>query len=138
MEFSKLIPELIVSNIDKSLHFYLNVIGFKARYERLEEKFAFVEFEGSQIMLLQDNASMHSRTGDLSYPRGQGVNFSIATLDISSVAQKLAAINRPLRIPVREQWHRQNDVLLGERQLWVMDPDGYLLRFVQSIGRKAV
>jgi lactoylglutathione lyase len=138
MEFSKLIPELIVSNIDKSLDFYLNVIGFAACYERPEEKFAFIEFEGSQIMLLQDNASMHSRTGDLNYPRGKGVNFSIDTQDISPIAKKLAIAGHPLRIPVREQWHRKDDVLLGERQLWVMDPDGYLLRFVQSLGRKPI
>jgi lactoylglutathione lyase len=136
MEFSQLIPELIVSSIDKSLDFYLNGVGFKTSYQRSEEKFAFIEFEGSQMMLLEDNENRHSRTGDLSYPRGQGVNFSIATLDINSISKKLATIGHPLRIPIREQWHRKNDELLGERQLWVMDPDGYLLRFVQSIGHK--
>jgi lactoylglutathione lyase len=138
MEFSQLIPELILSSIDKSLDFYLNVVGFTACYERPEEKFAFIEFEGSQMMLLEDNENMHSRTGELNYPRGQGVNFSIATQDLGPIVQKLTAIGHPLRIPMRERWHRKEDVLLGQKQLWVMDPDGYLLRFVQSIGHKPV
>ena len=138
MEFNKLYPELIVSNIDRSLHFYRDVLGFSVEYERPEEKFAFLTFEGSQLMLLQDNESPHSRTGALEYPRGQGVNFSMSTSDLAPLARALGASRHPLRIPIREQWHRQDDVLHGEKQLWVMDPDGYLLRFIQNIGTRPV
>ena len=55
MKFSPLYPELLVSNIDKSLKFYRDVLKFKLEYERPEEKFAFLSLQGAQIMLLQDN-----------------------------------------------------------------------------------
>jgi catechol 2,3-dioxygenase-like lactoylglutathione lyase family enzyme len=32
MEFNKLIPELSVSDIKKSIHFYVNILGFKIEY----------------------------------------------------------------------------------------------------------
>lgn len=138
MQFNPLIPELLVRNLDRSVRFYRNLVGFEVKYERPEEKFAFLELEGSQLMLLQDNDGNHSRTGDLKYPRGQGVNFSIRTRHFDRIARSLEANGCPLRIPVREQWHRQDDVLHGEQQLWVTDPDGYLLRFVHSLGTKPV
>lgn len=136
MQFAKLIPELIVTDIGRSKQFYLEVLGFTLCYERPEEKFAFVELEGSQIMLLQDNSNPHSRTGALDYPRGQGVNFSINCNNVEPIADALAAAGHPLRIPLREQWNRKDDALLGQMQLWVLDPDGYLLRFIQELGTR--
>ena len=41
MKFNSLIPELSVSNIEKSVEFYKK-IGFKVIYERLENKFCFL------------------------------------------------------------------------------------------------
>jgi len=38
----------------------------------------------------------------------------------------------------KEAWYRRGDVLVGERQILVMDPDGYLLRFQQSLGVKTI
>ena len=74
----------------------------------------------------------------MEYPRGQGINFSIGVPDVSNIVKLLEANNYPIRIPVRDQWHRQNQIEHGEKQLWVMDPDGYLLRFIQGLGtRKA-
>lgn len=87
-------------------------------------------------MLLQDNSNTHSLTADIEYPRGRGVNISIQTSNLSGIEASLNSNNHELRIPVRDQWHRQDDVLRGERQLWVMDPDGYLLRFIEILGTK--
>jgi lactoylglutathione lyase len=136
MEFNSLIPELIVSDIEQSVHFYKDLLGFNVEYERSEEKFAFLSVGSAQLMLLQDNDSQHSRTGDLDAPRGRGINFSIRVNNLDDMFISLEAAGHPLRIPIREQWHRQGDVLHGEKQLWVMDPDGYLLRFVEGLGTK--
>ena len=35
-----------------------------------------------------------------------------------------------------EHWYRQGQILLGRREFLVMDPDGYLLRFAQSLGER--
>ena len=136
MKFTALVPELIVTDIDRSTNFYVNILGFKIEYSRPEEKFQFLTFNGAQIMLLEDNENEHSRTGPLEFPRGQGVNLSIVTPDVSSMVKVLDKNDYPVRIPVREQWHRQDKVEHGERQLWVMDPDGYLLRFIENLGTR--
>lgn len=52
--YNSLIPELSVSNIDISKNFYLN-IGFEIKYERKEDKFCFLQLEGNQIMIEENN-----------------------------------------------------------------------------------
>ena len=41
MKYNDLIPELVVSDIEKSKEFYINHLGFKIEYEREEDKFFF-------------------------------------------------------------------------------------------------
>ena len=138
MEISALYPELIVKNLDVSANFYVNILGFTVEFSRPEERFHFLSFGKAQVMLLEDNENQHSRTGPMEYPRGQGVNFSIVTEDIEHIWEKLAANDYPTRIPIRDQWHRQEELENGERQLWVMEPDGYLLRFIQKLGSRPI
>lgn len=139
MEFAALYPEFLVADLEASEGFYTGLLRFNVAYRRDEERFVFLTAGGdggAQVMLLEDNDNAHSRTGPLDYPRGQGVNFSIVTRDLDGIARRLADARYPLRIPVRDQWHRVDDVLRGERQLWVQDPDGYLLRFIEGLGQR--
>jgi len=136
MEPSALYPELIVKDLDQSMHFYVEIIGFKIEYSRPEERFQYLSFGSAHVMLLEDNDNQHSRTGPMEYPRGKGVNFSIVASDVCKMAEDLKLHSYPLRVPVRDQWHRENEIEHGEKQLWVMDPDGYLLRFIQSLGTR--
>ncbi|MFK7853801.1 MAG: VOC family protein [Granulosicoccus sp.] len=136
MKFSALYPELIVKDLECSHNFYIDLLGFTVEYRRDEERFLFLSYGEAQLMLLEDNDNKHSQTGPMEFPRGQGVNFSIVTPDLSDIARTLQSHNYPLRIPVRDQWHRQSDIEHGEKQLWVMDPDGYLIRFVESLGSR--
>jgi catechol 2,3-dioxygenase-like lactoylglutathione lyase family enzyme len=48
---SRLIPELEVEDLDRSLVFYTGIIGFTVHYARPEERFAFLELEGVNLML---------------------------------------------------------------------------------------
>ncbi len=138
MKFNSLYPELIVRQLELSEQFYVAALGFTVEYRRPEEHFVFLSYGHAQIMLLQDNLNQHSRTGDLQYPRGQGINLSIETPDATRIAQQLQAGGYPLRIQPRDQWHRKDNIEIGERQVWVMDPDGYLLRFIEALGTRAI
>ena len=40
MDYQAVIPEFVVSDIEKSRHFYCNLLGFSVEYERPEEKFS--------------------------------------------------------------------------------------------------
>ena len=55
MKMNTLVPEMIVSDLKRSLDFYCLVLGFKIEYERPEDKFTFLSFQGSQLMLEQDD-----------------------------------------------------------------------------------
>ena len=72
MKFNSLIPELSVSDISKSKEFYLS-LGFKVMYERVEDKFCFLQLEDNQIMI-QENNGVWS-TVDISSPYGSGTNI---------------------------------------------------------------
>lgn len=50
MRFNSLIPELTVSDIEKTKEFYINVLSFRIEYERPEDKFVFLSLEGNQLM----------------------------------------------------------------------------------------
>ena len=48
---NRLIPELDVSDLDRSLAFYVDVVGFRVLYDRPEERFAFLDLDGARLML---------------------------------------------------------------------------------------
>ena len=54
MKMNALIPELIVSDLQQSLRFYCHILGFNIEYDRPEDKFAFLSYCGSQLMLEED------------------------------------------------------------------------------------
>ena len=51
MDYQAVIPEFVVSDIEKSRHFYCDLLGFSVEYERPEEKFLFLSLEECQLML---------------------------------------------------------------------------------------
>ncbi len=139
LEMNPLIPELIVSDLQRSLDFYCQVLGFKIEYQRPEDKFAFLSYHGSQLMLEQDyEEDSPWRVGPLEQPFGRGMNLSIECPDSKLLSQTIELAGHQLRSPVEERWYRDNDLLHGQLNFLVLDPDGYLLRFNQKLGSKAV
>lgn len=131
MLFNKLIPELSVSNIADSLEFYVKVLGFKIEYERKANKFAFLSYFGSQIMIEEVND--HWSVGKLEKPFGRGVNFQIETDEIEEISKRLKANNIKIYKDIFESRYKADDVTYVEKELLIQDPDGYLLRFQQTI-----
>lgn len=83
MDFNNLIPELSVFDILQTKNFYKE-LGFKIEYERQKEKFIFMSFQDSQFMFEQIHDEGWN-TGELIYPLGRGINFSIAVDDIENL-----------------------------------------------------
>lgn len=139
MKMNNLVPELIVSDLKRSLDFYCRVLGFQIEYERPEDKFSFLSFQGSQLMLEQDDQEESAwRVGPLVSPYGRGMNLSIQCSDSKALAKSLGDAGIELRRPIEECWYRDNERLHGELNFLVLDPDGYLLRFKQSLGVRTV
>jgi catechol 2,3-dioxygenase-like lactoylglutathione lyase family enzyme len=132
-----LTPELYCSDLQKSLAFYCDVLGFHILYDRPEDGFAMLERDGARIMLEQiDESGRTWCTGDLDYPLGRGVNFQIKVSDVQTLYDKTVAVCGDLFLPLEDKWYRAGDKDLGNRQFIVQDPDGYLLRFFEDLGTK--
>ena len=126
MKFNSLIPELSVSNIDKSKEFYL-LVGFIIKYERYEDKFCFLELEDNQIMIEENNDNWN--TGILEYPYGRGINISMTVKDIDLIYQKLKEKKIKLFKELEIHEYRVNNKIFYDKEFLIQDPDGYLLRF---------
>lgn len=126
IKFNSLIPELRVTNINKSIDFYLN-LGFKVIYERPEDKFAFLELEENQIMIEEDLEEW--KTASLEYPFGRGINISMTVKDIDTLYKQVNDKHIKLFEPLQVNEHRINDEISLDKEFLIQDPDGYLLRF---------
>lgn len=135
MQPARLVPELYVSDVLRSRAFYVNVLGFGVLYERAEERFVYLEREGAEIMLEQPVGRAWV-TGAMEHPYGRGVNFDITVSDVGRLYEDVRASGATIFLPMEEKWYRRDDVLVGNRQFIVQDPDGYLLRFAEDLGER--
>ena len=79
MKFNKLVPELSVSDLKITKKFYVDVLGFKIEYQRVEDKFLFLSYQGSQMMAQEINNNWS--VGELEKPFGRGINFQMLFRD---------------------------------------------------------
>ncbi len=132
-----LIPELKVMDFQESFKFYTQLVGFEVLYERPEEDFAMLVFNGAQLMIegLTDKSRLWD-VGKLEGPLGRGVNFQIQVHDVRNLYQKFNEVDYPIFLNMEEKWYRANNKEVGNMQFLVQDPDGYLLRFFEDMGTR--
>ncbi len=138
-----LVPELVVTDLDHSISFWLEVMGFSIRYRRPEHRFAYLMRGSAHVMLVERRFSDHPRGetwtgGPLEPPFGRGINFQIEVDDLEPIAKALALQNWPLFREPREAWYRKEETEVGQRELMFQDPDGYLIRFCQFLGKRPI
>lgn len=125
-EFNSLIPELTVSNIEESKRFYTN-LGFKIVYERIENKFCFLQLEKNQIMIEEKNGNWN--TGELKYPYGNGINISMQVSDVEKMFNDLKESKLKFFLELEVHKYRVGKKFFEDKEFLIQDPDGYLLRF---------
>jgi catechol 2,3-dioxygenase-like lactoylglutathione lyase family enzyme len=135
MKFNSLIPEIYVSNYNRSLKFYTS-LGFKIEYEREKPKFAFLSYENNQLMIQEFEPEWV--TGKLEYPYGRGINLQMHIQDINFIFQSLLKINYQIKNKIEKNSYKVKNKIIVSKELLIMDPDGYLLRFSQDIEEKDI
>ena len=124
LEFSKNIPELTA--------------GFKVEYDRPENKFAFISLDEIQFMLQEIANNDKWDVSPLSYPFGNGINFQLEVENLDEIYNNFKNSNYKITFDIQENWYRQDDKMLGNKEFLIQDPDGYLLRFSEDLGEKEV
>ena len=137
LNFSKNIPELSVTNLENSLRFY-KTAGFKIEYDRPENKFAFISLGEIQFMLQEITEDDKWDVAPLSYPFGNGINFQLEVEGLNEIYNSFKTSNYKITFDIEENWYRQDNKLLGNKEFLIQDPDGYLLRFSEDLGKKEV
>jgi uncharacterized protein (DUF433 family)/catechol 2,3-dioxygenase-like lactoylglutathione lyase family enzyme len=135
--WAKMVAELHVTDLNASLAFWQGFIGFEIAYSRPEEKFVYLEHrEGQQIMLCQRHGRFE--TGPMQHPLGQGAMLQIYFQNIETIMSRLTSRKWPIYLGPREIWRRTGDRESGQREVFVQDPDGYLLMIANDIGERVV
>ena len=137
-----LVPELNITSLPVSLAFWRDLLGFQVLYDRPEQGFAAIERDGVEFMLEEYHTGPAERlgiwdTGAREKPYGRGINFEMMVKDVGVLLAALNQASWPLFFGPEERWYRISDTEeTGVHQFLVQDPDGYLLRLSQPIGRR--
>ena len=101
-------------------------------YERPEVGFAYLRYEGIELMLDQIGVGRTWETGPLEFPLGRGLNLQCKVSAVDPLLARLARAGISLYLPVETKTYRGGDRDATQRQFCVQDPDGYLLRFCED------
>ncbi|CAH0537721.1 bleomycin resistance protein [Vibrio marisflavi] len=130
----RVVPELYCLDIEITKSFFISVLGFSVKYERLEQEFAYLTLDGVDLML--EGISGNSRkwkTGDLEAPLGRGINFQWDVVDIEALYQRVQTRAKDsIYLALELQSYQCGQITAIQKQFIVQTPDGYLFRFCQD------
>ena len=134
--WNPLVPELTVSNLEASLRFY-EAVGFTIRFRREQPAFAYLELGQAQLMLEQEHPHGWN-VEPLDRPLGRGINFQVEVADVEAVRSALCLLGVTAFREMEDTWYPVSRTHQeGQREFLVQDPDGYLMRFAQYLGRRS-
>ena len=107
---------LEVNNLEESVEFYRDVLGFSLESDNMDAQppIASVRSGSLRITLVQQIETM--------LKRGRGVHFVLGVSDVDAFHERLKACEVQVTDPRDEGW--------GGRFVSLQDPDGYRLFFV--------
>jgi uncharacterized glyoxalase superfamily protein PhnB len=130
MKFSKITPNLVVTDMEKSLKFYRDVLGFSVS-QTVPDKapfiFAWMKRDDADIFL---NVHMPPQPGEPDLYAGKSIGGGTLSLYlVMEGIDELYASVQQQKIPIVIAMHTQ---FYGMKEFAVHDPDGYLLIFAQQ------
>lgn len=132
--WAAVVPELTVSDIQKSLSFWCDLLGFQVAYDRPDARFAYLCRASLQVMLCERNGRWEP--AEMQFPFGRGINLQMTVDGIEPILNALKDADWQLYEQPNEAWYRVGDQEHGQREFLVQDPDGYLIRFAEGLGMR--
>jgi len=77
-------------------------------------------------------------TAPLDRPYGRGAMFQVYVANIEPVQRSLEAAGWPLYAGPRDVWREVGDRKAGQREIFVQDPDGYLIMVAHDLGERSL
>ncbi len=138
MQFTRLTPNLMVGDVNRSMDFYQNILGFSIHMAVDEDKEFFVsdppsgttlvyaqlERDGVEIMLQQQESMINDLPVFSGCDIGASVSFYILVEDLAGLFAQVQGRTDCIREP-ETTWY-------GMREFYIRDPDGYVLGFAES------
>jgi uncharacterized glyoxalase superfamily protein PhnB len=128
--FKKLTPNLLVANVERSLAFYVDVLGFARGMSVPEESpYVFASVVSGTVEIFLNDAA----TGIKEYPMfggrplGATGTLYIEVDGVDALHDRLKA-TVPIVMPLATQFY-------GMREFAFEDPDGYVITFAEPVPR---
>lgn len=114
-------------DLERTENFYRELLGLDPQFSRAAENFppflllrcgpTCVVFQQAKVLEAQHPALLQNLTR---HPFGVGVQLELSCEDLSTVRQAIDRHQWPLAYELDDQQHQR-------REIWLHDPDGYLL-----------
>jgi len=126
--FKKLTPNLLVANVERSLAFYVGVLGFERGFTVPEQSpFAFASVTGGPVEIFFNDAAgaIKEYPGFGGKPIGATGTMYIEVEGVDALHDRLKP-TVPIVMPLLTQFY-------GMREFAIEDPDGYVITFAQRV-----
>ena len=124
--FTKLTPNLLVANVERSLAFYVDTLGFERGMTVPEESpFVFAAVTSGAIEIFFNDAAtaIKEYPGFGGKPIGATGTLFIEVEGIDAIHDRLEP-HVTIVMPIVTQWY-------GMREFAIADPDGYVITFAE-------
>ena len=125
-QINKLTPNLIVSNVDRSIAFYRDVLGFSVMMtvpDVAPYAFAGVSCGAVEIFLNSPEAAYEEYPAFKKLQLGGTLTLFIEVTEVEEAYARLAPQVRVV-LPFETKWY-------GMKEFAFLDPDGYVITFAQ-------
>lgn len=137
MKFADVNPNLVVADVERSVAFYRDVLGFSV-FATVPESgpLAFAWMQRDNVNVFLNSAESVKEHATIASRAIGGTNTLFIVLEAGTVAEgvdaMLASIGGRAKVfmPLKDQFY-------GMREFGIEDPDGYAIFFAQELPRSA-
>jgi uncharacterized glyoxalase superfamily protein PhnB len=133
MKFSDVTPNLIVSDVERSLAFYRDVLGFSVAATVPDSgPFAFAWMQRDDVSVFLNSRPSIEEHADLASRAIGGTATLFIIVEADSPAGGVDALFASIA-PRAKVMMQPKDQFYGMREFGIEDPDGYVIFFAQRI-----
>jgi lactoylglutathione lyase len=127
--YLRLTPNLVVRDIERSIHFYCDVLDFeldKHVPEKAPFVFASVRGGGIEVFLNEQKTVIDEYPAFKNVPIGGTLTLYLAMQGVDQLHEEVQQRGIPIVMPLETKFY-------GVREFAIADPDGYILTLAERI-----